>query len=59
MGDRNVAKVMLDLGARINLIPYSIFLRLSLRDLKPITVSFQLLNKSIKYSNRMVEDVLM
>ena len=58
MGDRKVAKAMLDLGASINLMPYSIFLQLNLGDLKPTTMSLQLADRSLKYPEGIVEDVL-
>ncbi|XP_048229052.1 uncharacterized protein LOC125369823 [Ricinus communis] len=51
-------KAMLDLGASINLIPYSTRAQLGLGELKPTTMSLQLAGRSIKYPRGIVEDVL-
>eukprot|EP00257_Ricinus_communis_P026686 XP_025014100.1 uncharacterized protein LOC112535653 [Ricinus communis] len=58
IGDKEDTKAMLDLGASINLMPYSIYERLSLGELKPTTTSLQLADKSIKYPRGIVEDLL-
>ncbi|XP_048227309.1 uncharacterized protein LOC125368583 [Ricinus communis] len=58
MGDKKVAKAMLDLGASINLIPYSTYAQLGLGELKPTTMSLQLADTSIKYPRGIVEDLL-
>eukprot|EP00257_Ricinus_communis_P016772 XP_015575037.1 uncharacterized protein LOC107261290 [Ricinus communis] len=58
MEDKKVAKAMLDLGASINLIPYSIYAQLDLRELKLTIISLQLANRSIKYARGIVEDLL-
>eukprot|EP00257_Ricinus_communis_P014277 XP_015571908.1 uncharacterized protein LOC107260895 [Ricinus communis] len=56
--NKNVAKAMLDLEASINLMPYSIYIELGLEELKPITMSLQLTDKSLKYPRGIVEDLL-
>ncbi|XP_031276794.1 uncharacterized protein LOC116135240 [Pistacia vera] len=58
MGDKKIAKAMLDLGASINIMPYSIYLQLGLSELKSITMTLQLANRSVKYPKGMVEDLL-
>eukprot|EP00257_Ricinus_communis_P026797 XP_025014211.1 uncharacterized protein LOC112535731 [Ricinus communis] len=58
MGDKKDAKAMLDLGAGINLMPYSTYAQLSLGELKPTTMSLQLADRSIKYPRGIVEDLL-
>lgn len=40
LGNKKVAKAMLDLGASINLMPYSIYLQLGLGELKHTSMSF-------------------
>ena len=46
------------MGASINLMPYSIFRKLGLKEPTPTTVSLQLADRSIKYPRRVVEEVL-
>ncbi|GER45726.1 retrotransposon gag protein [Striga asiatica] len=52
------ASGMLDLGAGINLMPFSIFQRLGLGDLRPTRMCLQLADRSIRYPKGVVEDVL-
>ncbi|XP_038697987.1 uncharacterized protein LOC119995545 [Tripterygium wilfordii] len=42
VGDKKMEKAMLDLGASINLMPYSVYLQLGLGEVKPTTMSLQL-----------------
>lgn len=49
---------MLDLGASINVMPYSIYEFLSLGELKNDNVIIQLANRSNAYLKGYVEDVL-
>ncbi|CAN6707378.1 unnamed protein product [Malus baccata var. baccata] len=44
--DKKVEKAMLDLGASINLMPYSMYLQLGLGELKATTISLQLADRS-------------
>ncbi|XP_050150538.1 uncharacterized protein LOC126625507 [Malus sylvestris] len=53
VGDTKLEKAMLDLGASINLIPYSIYIQLGLGELKPTTMSLQLADRSVKYPRDM------
>ncbi|CAN6716294.1 unnamed protein product [Malus baccata var. baccata] len=46
IGDQKVEKAMLDLGASINLMPYSVYLQLGLGELKATTISLQLADRS-------------
>ena len=50
---------MLDLGASVNLMPYSIYLRLGLGEMKPTSVVLQLADRSIRKPRGIVEDVLL
>ncbi|KAH9697831.1 hypothetical protein KPL71_023777 [Citrus sinensis] len=52
-------KALCDLGANINLMPFSIFKKLGLGEPKATTVTLQLADRSIKYPRGIVEDVLM
>ncbi|CAA0806697.1 Unknown protein, partial [Striga hermonthica] len=58
LGNGKVASGMLDLGAGINLMPFSIFQRLDLGDLRPTRMCLQLADRSIRYPKGVVEDVL-
>ena len=49
---------MLDLGADINLLPYSVFVKLGLGELHPTPVVLQLADLSMKIPHGIVEDVL-
>ncbi|XP_058223011.1 uncharacterized protein LOC131332732 [Rhododendron vialii] len=51
-------KALLDLGASVNLLPYSIYEQLGLREMKPTKVTLQLADYSIRIPCGMVENVL-
>ena len=51
-------RVMLDLGASINVMPYSIYASLILGPLEETGVIIQLANRSNTYSKGVVKDVL-
>ncbi|XP_027351121.1 uncharacterized protein LOC113862214 [Abrus precatorius] len=53
-----VDRALADLGASINLMPYSIFKKLGLREPRPTRMSIQLADRSIKYPRGIIEDVL-
>ncbi|MGG6712775.1 UNVERIFIED_CONTAM: retroviral-like aspartic protease, partial [Salmonella enterica subsp. enterica serovar Weltevreden] len=58
IGKKTVDKVMLDLGASINLMPFSIYKELNLGPLQPTRVVIQLTDRSFSFPEGMVEDVL-
>ena len=58
IGDMYVEKALLDLGASINLLPYSVYEQLGLGKLKPTFITLSLANRSIKIPREMIEDVL-
>src|SRR3954466_7412638 len=58
IGNFPVDRALLDLGASINLIPYSTYLQLGLGDLKPTTMRIQLADHSIRIARGVLEDVL-
>ena len=51
-------KALLDLGASVNLLPYSMYKQLGLGELKPTSITLSLANRSIKIPKGIVEDVL-
>jgi hypothetical protein len=51
-------KALLDLGASVNLLPYSAFFRLGLRNLRETPVTLQLADWSVRVPKGVVEDVL-
>ncbi|CAA0833788.1 Unknown protein, partial [Striga hermonthica] len=58
LGNGKEASGMLDVGAGINLMPFSIFQRLGLGDLRPTRMCLQLAERSIRYPKGVVEVVL-
>ena len=53
-----VDKALLDLGASVNLLPYSVYKQLGLGELKPTTITLSLADRSVKIPKGIVEDVL-
>ncbi|KAL0447978.1 UNVERIFIED_CONTAM: hypothetical protein Slati_1925700 [Sesamum latifolium] len=58
IGNIDFDKVLCDLGASVNLMPYSIFEKLGMHELTPTIITLQLADRSIKYPRGIVEDVL-
>ena len=58
IGGTCVEKALLDLGASVNLLPYSMYKRLELGELKPTSITLSLTDRSIKIPKGTVEDVL-
>ncbi|XP_026378733.1 uncharacterized protein LOC113273188 [Papaver somniferum] len=48
IGDHTVNKALLDLGASVNLLPYSVYVQLGLGELKPTPITLQLADRSVK-----------
>ena len=48
----------MDLGASVNLLPYSVYKQLGLRELKPTNITLSLADRSVKFPKGIVEDVL-
>ncbi|GJV71447.1 reverse transcriptase domain-containing protein [Tanacetum coccineum] len=53
-----ITKALADLGASISLMPYSIFLRLNLGDLKPTQMCIELANKTTQFPKGIAENVV-
>ena len=58
IGHRKIDKALLDLGAGVNLLPYSVYQQLGLGELKPTVVIMQLADRFIKKPKGIVEDVI-
>ncbi|RVW13738.1 Retrovirus-related Pol polyprotein from transposon 17.6 [Vitis vinifera] len=53
-----VEKALLDLGASVNLLPYSVYKQLGLGELKPTSITLFLADRSVKIPRGIIEDVL-
>ena len=51
-------KALLDLGANVNLLSYSLYKQLGLGELKPTNITLSLADRSVKIPKGIVEDVL-
>jgi hypothetical protein len=58
IGDNQAKRALLDLGANVNLLSYSVYIQLGLGELKSTSITLQLANRSIKKPRRIMEDVL-
>ncbi|XP_056685629.1 uncharacterized protein [Spinacia oleracea] len=59
IGELVIDKALCDLGASVSVMPFSIFQRLNVGELKPTQVSLQLADRSVKLPLGKVEDVPM
>ena len=48
----------MDLGASVNLLPYSVYKQLGLGEIKPTNITLSLADRSVKIPKGIVEDVL-
>jgi hypothetical protein len=58
IGDHTIDKALLDLGAGVNLLPYSVYEQLGLGELKPTTFILQLADRSVKKPRGIIKDVI-
>ncbi|XP_016694489.1 uncharacterized protein [Gossypium hirsutum] len=58
IGESYCCKALYDLGSSINMMPTSVFRRLGIGKAKPTTVTLQLVDRSLAYAERKIEDVL-
>ena len=58
IGGTCIDKALLDLGAGVNLLPYSVYKQLGLGELKPTNITLSLADRSVKIPKGIVEDVL-
>jgi hypothetical protein len=53
-----IERALLDLGASVNLLPYTFYVQLGLGELKPTSMTLQMASQSVKVPWGIVEDVL-
>ena len=58
IGGTSIDKALLDSGASVNLLPYSVYKQLGLGELKPTNITLSLADRSVKIPKGIVEDVL-
>ena len=58
IGGTCIENALLDLGASVNLLPYSVYKQLGLGELKPTNITLSLADRSVKIPKGIVEDVL-
>ena len=58
IGDYIMEHALLDLGASVNLMPFNVYKKLGLGELKPTLITLQLVDRSIREPRGIVEDVL-
>jgi hypothetical protein len=58
IGNTEIERALLDLGAGVNLLPYSMYQQLGLGELKPTSTVLQLADRSIKKPRGILEDVI-
>ncbi|XP_047979236.1 uncharacterized protein LOC125221153 [Salvia hispanica] len=58
VGDCQEGRALCDLGASINLMPYSFFQKLKIGVLRPTTISLQMADRTVSYPKGIVEDIL-
>jgi hypothetical protein len=58
IGEHKIERALLDLGASVNLLPYSVFQSLNLGELKLTSVTLLLVDRSVKVPRGIVEEVL-
>jgi hypothetical protein len=57
-GVSQIERALLDLGASMNLMSYSVYLQLGLGEMKPTSMTLQLTDRPVKIPRGIVEDVL-
>ena len=57
IGKMCVEKALLDLGASVNLLLYSVYKQLGLGELKPTSITLSLADRSVKIPRGIIEDV--
>jgi hypothetical protein len=58
IGNNRPERALLDLGASVNLLPYSVYIQLGLGELKSTSITLQLADRSVKKPRGIIEDVL-
>ena len=58
VGNSKLGHALVDLGASVNLLPYSVYIDLGLGELEPTNITLQLADRSVKILRGIVKDVL-
>ena len=58
VGNSKLGHALVDLGASVNLLPYSVYVDLGLGELEPTNITLQLADRSVKIPRGIVKDVL-
>ena len=58
VGNSKLGHALVDLGAIVNLLPYSVYVELGLGELEPTNITLQLADRSVKIPRGIVKDVL-
>ncbi|XP_026450747.1 uncharacterized protein LOC113350854 [Papaver somniferum] len=58
IGSQAIDNDLLDLGASVNLLPFSVYEQLGIREMKPTRITLQLADRSVKVPRGIIEDVL-
>ena len=58
VGNSKLGHALVDLGASVNLLPYSVYVDLGLGELEPTNITLQLADRSVKSPKGIVKDVL-
>ena len=58
VGNSKLGHALVDLGASVNLLPYSVYVELGLGELEPTNITLQLADCSVKIPRGIVKDVL-
>ena len=58
VGNSKLERTLVDLGASVNLLPYSVYVELGLGELEPTNITLQLADHSVKIPRGIVKDVL-
>ena len=58
VGNSKLGHALVDLGASVNLLPYSVYVDLRLGELEPTNITLQLADRSVKVPRGIVKDVL-
>ena len=58
VGNSKLGHALVDLGASVNLLSYSVYVKLGLGELEPTNITLQLADRSVKIPRGIVKDVL-
>jgi len=59
IGNKIMDRCLLDLGARVNFLPYSVYKQLGLGDLQPTNLTLLLADRSVKIPNAIVQNIIL